>query len=216
MSLRNRVLVLSLAAMLSASAAEALPDKGRDLTGNVYGGWAAPQGDAGDIAKDGWLLGGGVAYQPRNWVVGLTFGIEYGEFDLERRVVDLFEGTGGDVTIWGVPVGVTWSPDTEGGFGFYLSGGAGMYRVEGRIFDIGIVEYPPVCDPWLWWCIPGGIGIGEGVRDSESTTRPGVFAAAGLSFETGGLSEIYVEIRWQQINTKERTEIIPVLVGFRW
>ena len=60
----------------------------------------------------------------------------------------------------------------------------GLYSLDGELTNTGLVYYPPICDPWYWWCIPGGVGPGEIVQASKSVTEFGFNGGIGLTFET--------------------------------
>ena len=214
--IRRLITIAAALLVLAPTLALAQPDKGSDWTGYIAGGWGIAQGDSADAIDDGWTLSGGAVFRPDPWPIGISFGLEYSEYDLDREIVEFFEGSGGDVEIWALTAGGMWSTRTDGAVDFYVNAGAGMYRVKARIYDTALVNYPPYCPPWSWWCYPGGIGPGTVVKDSDSTTKAGVYAAVGVTFETASLNQFYIEARWQQIQNKQETEMVPIVIGFRW
>ena len=77
--------------------------------------------------------------------------------------------------------------------------------------------YPPVCDPWFWWCVPGGYGPGTVVRAKESTTEFGWNVGLGVTHRLSGGSELFFEAKYQVIETDRiSTEYIPLNIGIRW
>ncbi len=90
--------------------------------------------------------------------------------------------TGGDVTIWSGSANAVWGPDTDSTVGFYVTAGVGLDYLQGRITDTGLVYYPPICDPWFWWCIPGGVGPGTFVVFKQGHDR--------LQLERGSRSDL--------------------------
>ena len=121
------------------------------------------------------------------------------------------------MNIWSLSANTIWGPDTKGSVGFYLTGGVGIDFLEGRITDNGLVYYPPICDPWFWWCIPGGVGPGTIVKFQEDATEFSWNLGVGVTFDTNRGSQIFIEARYKTAETDPRsTEYIPVVVGFRW
>ncbi len=184
-----------------------------------------PQGDAGDVLDDGWSLGGGAMYWPETWPVGLIFDLDYNQNDVSREAIDFINSQlepdqgsidAGDLENWALSLDATWSP-SDTGSGFYLIGGVSANFLEARLKNDGLVYYPPICSPWWWWCIPGGVGPGTIVRASESATRFGYSVGVGWAFEVGLGSQIYVDVRYQVIETSaSSTELVPITVGYRW
>ncbi len=119
--------------------------------------------------------------------------------------------------IWSLSANGVWGPDTDSAVGFYLTAGVGVDYLEGKITDNGLVYYPPVCDPWFWWCIPGGVGPGTIVVFSEDTMEFSWNAGVGLTFDLSSGSQIYLEARYETVDTSPReTEYIPIVLGYRW
>ncbi len=208
--------------------AQPRPDKSwKSWFGHVKGSYTLAQGDAGDVLDDGFSIGGGATYQPEGSKLGLVLDLEYTELDISsstiRDINDAIdesggEGmlTGGDVSTWSLTVNGTWSPSTDGQ-GFYLIGGIGIYGVEGRVRENGLVWYPPICDPWFWWCTPGGVGPGSVVAASESSTELGWNAGLGWAFEVGTGSQLFIEARFHSVDTSPiGTDYMPLTVGYRW
>ena len=66
-------------------------------------------------------------------------------------------------------------------------------------------------------CFPGGVGPGQAVVASESTTEFTWNAGLGISFEMKGGSELYIEAKYKSAETnRESTETIPLVIGVRW
>ena len=168
------IISLIFVALATTVHAQPRPDKDwKDWFGQFHGGWSVAQGEFGEVVDDGFSMNGGATYWPEDWPVGLVLEMGYNEFDLSSSTIqginDEIDNAGGEGMITGgwvsslaVTASVTWSPSSSGR-GFYLIGGAGVYRIEGKITETGLVFYPPVCDPWFWWCSPGGVGPGTSI-----------------------------------------------------
>lgn len=211
-------IICALVILFGLSAASAQPDKDwKTLFGHFAGGYSMVEGDAGDLLKSGWNLNGGVTLKQPAWPVALQFELGYNQFDIKKEalIVDDEEiASGGDVSIGSLTSGLMWSAPSKGKVGFFLAAGVGGYRVEGRLTEPGVYG-GWVCDPWLWWCYPG-IGVGDVIVASESTTKFGYNAGVGVTFELPSSSQLYIEAKYHWINTKETTQYLPIVIGYRW
>ncbi len=125
--------------------------------------------------------------------------------------------TGGDVDIWSLSVNTIWGPDTAGSVGFYVTGGVGLDFIDGKVTTQALVYYPPICDPWYWWCIPGGVGPGTVIAGEKDTTEFAWNAGLGVDFELNGGSKVYIEAKYHSAETdRASTEVIPIVIGYRW
>lgn len=217
--------------MLAAgpASAGARPDKIKSWFGHVAAGYSVTNGTFGDIADNGWVADGGAVFWPESWPVGLNFDLGYSQYDVSNKAINFINDqigldpmnsgsvTGGDVDVWSTTADVMWGPDT-GRVGFYLLGGIGVDYIDGKVTSQGLVYYPGFCDPWWWWCYPGGVGTGTIVQGSEDTTEFSYNVGIGLTFEVNvSGSQVYIESRYKFVNTdRETTEYLPIVVGFRW
>lgn len=221
------LLGLLLVCALSPVNAGARPDNPKAVFGHVAAGLMEPTGDFGDVVDDDWILSAGMLYWPRDWAVGINLDLGYSKTDLRRSVINdintelanLGAGAiaGGNVEMWSFNANGVWGPDNDGMFGFYVTAGVGVDYLEGKILDNGLVYYPPVCDPWFWWCVPGGVGQGSFVVLSEDSTDFSWNAGLGVTFDLQSGSQVFVEARYESVERDPRAaEFIPLIVGFRW
>jgi opacity protein-like surface antigen len=224
---RKIAFVLTLAALMSASVSQARPDKSwKNWFGHVETGYVLSQGDYSDIVKDDFSISGGATYYPESWPVGIDLTLGWSDQSFTSSVLRAIndqlepgqgEVTGGGVEIWSFVPSVVWNSRGGGSVGFSASAGAGLYAIEATLTNNGLVYYPPICDPWFWWCTPGGVGPGTIVRARESTTEFGWNVGVGMNFALRNGSEMFVEARYHRIETDRiPTEFIPLSVGFRW
>ena len=222
---------VTLIAALSAPAhAGGRPDgSSRNWFGQIGTGWAFPNGNSGDYLDDDWTFGGGAIYWPSDWAIGIGIDVNYATFDLSNRAIseinDLInqdpgndgEITGGDVDNWQIALNGTWSLGPKTDSGLYLTGGISWNSITGRITETGLVYYPPICDPWFWWCRPGGVGPGTIIVGKQDTDEFGWSVGAGYSFDTRSGGKVFVEARYQQIELgNDKLKYIPLTVGYRW
>lgn len=205
------------------------PDKSwKNWFGHVSGGYSMAQGDFADIVDDDWTLAGGATYWPETWPIGIDLELGYNDFDLSSAAIKAINDaidadpendgdiSGGNIDIWSVTADAIWSPG-KGRVSPYIMGGVGAYYLDGKITSTGLVYYPPVCDPYFWWCYPGGVGPGTIVRGSESTTKFGWNVGIGINWEMGSGSQLFLEAKYVSIDTdRQATEYIPVVIGYRW
>ena len=200
------------------------PDKSwKNWFGHLSGGWVFAQGDLSDIIDDDFTLHGGATYWPSDWPFGIELDLSYTEFDVSNSAIDRINDqimpmmgdiTGGDVTDWSITANVVWSP---GDSGFYLTGGVGGYYLDGQLHTVGLVYYPPICDPWWWWCYPGGVGPGTIVVGSKDTFESGLNIGLGWDFELSSGSQVFLEVKYHRVDTdRESSDYVPFLVGYRW
>jgi opacity protein-like surface antigen len=227
----RKLLVLVASVVLGAGGgalAGARPDKDwKEWFGHVAGGISMAQGEFGDVVDDEFYVNGGATFWPEAWPIGVNLDLAYTEHDVKssviRKVNDALAGLGAgaissaDVEIWGLTVNGIWGPRTERPVSFYVLGGIGLDYWKGRVKDNGLVYYPPVCDPWWWWCYPGGYGPGTFVVFDESGTEFSWNGGLGVNFGLSSGSQIYIEAKYHRLETdREPTEIVPLVVGFRW
>ncbi len=226
---RKITLVLCIVGLISIGTAQARPDKSwKSWFGHIETGYIYSQGDYGDVVDDDWILSGGAMYQPDDWAIGIDLTLAYSEQDVSQAALDFIndqigmdpmndgEITGGDVEIWSLVTSAVWSTKGDGPVGFNVSAGVGVYALDARLTNTGLVYYPPVCDPYWYWCIPGGIGPGTVVRASESTTEFGWNVGIGLTFELSSGSELFLEAKYHSVETDRTTEYVPLTFGYRW
>jgi hypothetical protein len=224
---RKITIIFCAVGLLSISAANALPNKAwKDWFGHFEGSYVLAQGNFGDVVEDDFSFSGGATYYPESWPVGIDITLSWSDLDFEpsvlRAINDQLEPgtgelTGGGVEIWSLVPSVVWSSRGGSSVGFNVSAGAGLYDLKGTLTNTGLIYYPPVCDPWFWWCVPGGYGPGTVVRGSQSTTELGYNVGLGLTFKLSGGSEAFFEAKYHKIETDPvSTEYLPLSVGVRW
>ena len=232
--MRRTLIALTVLGMALVAAQPSLaggrPDKDwKNWFGQIAAGYSFGQGTFGDIVDDDFYINGGATYWPDDWGMGINLDVSYDDRDISgaaiRAINDALAAidpllgsvAGGDVRTWGFSVNAIWSPKSSGGAGFYLIGGVGFDDIKARLLDNGLVYYPPVCDPWYWWCVPGGVGPGTIVVGQTSSTEFTWNAGLGWSFELSSGSQIYLEAKYKSAETdRESTETVPFVLGFRW
>ena len=167
-------------------------------------------------------------YWPSDWPLGIALNVNYWQMDLSGEAIQAINDaidddplnsgriSGGDFENWQFGLNAIWSLGSDQSDGLYLKGGISWNSVTGRVTDEGLVYYPPICDPWFWWCYPGGVGPGTFIVGKQSSDEFGWNVGLGYSFpNTGGRG--YVELRYERIEFEsESIEYIPLTFGYRW
>jgi opacity protein-like surface antigen len=213
------VFPLVVAGLLAVGPVEAQFEKDwKSWYGQLGAGYSLPQADAGDALEDDLWWTGGVAYYPETWPVGILVELAYSDYDLRSDVLEQIQPPDtrieGDVAVWALTAGAVWSPRLSNSAGFYAVGSVGAYRLEGTLSQPGTYSGTG-CDPWLWWC-DAGAEAGDVVPDSESATELGFSLGVGVTFEVGLSAELYLEARYHRIGGDETTELLPLVLGYRW
>ncbi len=216
------------ATLSSAASAGGRPDgETQKWFGHFTGGYAFGQGDTTDNVDDTWTLGGGATYWPTDWPLGLSLDLTYMKFDLSGNSIDKINKAvavdpnnsgkvdGGNITNWQATVNAIWGPGSHSN-GIYLTGGIGAYYLKGVATQTGLVYYPPVCDPWYWWCYPGGVGQGSVVKGEQSEWDFGWNVGLGYSIAVSD-GQLFVEAKYHSISTKNSDfTYLPLTIGYRW
>ena len=224
------IFVSLLILVISANAyAGGRPDgQSRSWFGQVNTGYEFTTGSTRDFLHANWALGGGALYWPSDWPLGIALDLNYSRFDFTSSTIraindaiaddPMNEGeiTGGNVENWQFGLNGIWSLGDDTGSGFYLKGGVSWNSITGRLTDTGLVYYPPICDPWFWWCTPGGIGPGTIVVGKQSSDEFGW--NVGIGYSVRNLSgQLYFELGYEQIQFDNTDiEYIPFNIGYRW
>ena len=82
----------------------------------------------------------------------------------------------------------------EGGFRPYGLVGMGVYYRPIKVTTPGVGYAPGYCDPWWYYCVPGGWVPVENIIGERSSTDFGMDFGAGVRF-----GKIYAEIRYHYI-----------------
>jgi opacity protein-like surface antigen len=209
--------IISLAVLMTTSAGAGRPDKSwKSWFGHFAGGYTSVIGDASNVVENGWNLNGGATYWPEAWPVGLDLELGYNDLGFTNQALQGLESVDSTTfTAWSMTTDVMWGPKPGGTVNVYMMGGVGVYRVNAQL---GQTTWLPgwVCDPWYYWCYPGLVP-GTEIFYDETQTKFGYNFGAGITFQVGLGSQIYVEAKWHRVETDpESLDYIPIVVGYRW
>jgi opacity protein-like surface antigen len=87
---------------------------------------------------------------------------------------------------------------------------------------------PPYCDPWFYWCYPGGIVPVNYILGEQSSTDVGMDFGGGVNIAMTHSASVYVEARYHYIwgpelknsagvsQGKANGQFFPITFGFRF
>ena len=215
MKIMKYSVVAMVVGLLFVSGAFARPDKDwKEWYGHVAIGYADPQGDAGDVVKGDLSISGGVTWWRTGTPVGLEFDFGFTEMDMRREVLEDVDASGGRVEVWNLGAAGVWATDSSGPVNLELSAGIGGYHLDGKLTEPGLWG-GIICPPWSWYCYPGMIP-GDLIVASESTTKFGWNVGAGLVIGLQSGSQLFFKVKYHSISTKQTTEYMPIIIGYRW
>ena len=123
---------------------------------------------------------------------------------------------------------LVFKPPTESKAKPYIIAGAGVYYRPVKVTTPVIGYVPPYCDPWWYYCWPGGFVEVDQILASESTTGFGIDFGGGITFQASDAVGIYIEARYHYIwgpelkdNSgksygKANGQFLPITFGLRF
>ncbi len=106
--------------------------------------------------------------------------------------------------------------------------GPGIYYRTANVTTPGVGWIPPYCDPWWYWCWPGGFVQVDQVIGSRSETDFGITFGGGVNVKLGDSNtQFYVEVRYHYVwgkkydlpdgSTQSSTgQYLPLVFGFKF
>ena len=132
-----------------------------------------------------------------------------------------------------VDFNVVFTPKTEGKAHPYVVAGAGVYYRPVKVTTPAVGYVPPVCDPFWYYCSPGGFVAVDKIVGARSSTDFGIDVGGGVSFRVTDRASVFVEARWHYIwgpeygpsvqplgvtgiTGKANAQFFPITVGVRF
>lgn len=215
----RKIAVLSLlTVLLAVGTASAQADK--EWWGHFGGSWVEPMGTTADKVDADWGLTGGVMFRPDGSNFGLMAELTWSDFDAPSVWAESDNGIDilleGHAEVWSATLNGLYYIPSEGRTKFYLIGGAGAYKRNLEVTSPAGYDYVYWCDPWWGVCWADAIPV-DAVLADDSQTKLGVNAGIGISIETGYNAEMYIESRYNWMDSSEKaTEFLPITIGFRF
>jgi len=192
---------------------------------HVATGISFPTGTTADYLENGWILSGGVRWNPPNWgPFALQADLFYSNYDATRNFLRLANQASaserindGWADIWGVNFNGVYK-FVLGSYGRgYLTAGIGESYRRIRLGETVLLA-GTYCDVWWGFCyqaVTPGTRVSQDRSTSNFTWNLGVGAEFPLGWYHGNTS-FFVEVRYQHMATAEATEIVPLQIGLRF
>jgi opacity protein-like surface antigen len=208
----RRVSAFVFVAALIAAVPASAQDKKVDV--NIGGGYTASLSDVRDHLGDGY-----------NFDIGLTINLtpaigiqaEYSFNGLGEKQVNLPVSVqpiaGGtdqpfyaDMNMQYGNFNLVFKPKPEGKARPYLVAGLGVYYRPVKITTPSVGYVPGYCNPWYYYCSPGGFVEVSRIIGSRSSTDVGMDFGGGVNILVTDTASVYVEARYHYIWGPEVTD----------
>lgn len=188
---------------------------------HVDAGYSPTIGQTSQYFHGGFTIGGGLTWQPRpTEPFALRADLEYTQFDATRNLIAVNEQADGIEIDQGY--GEVFGLNVDGEYRVALSDRMSGFALAGIGVDhmrvaltqtVAFGDY--YCDPWFGYC-SYGLVPGQVVVASGGTTRLAFNAGFGVDFALGDGQTLFVEARYQRLQTPQPTEFVPLTVGLRF
>jgi hypothetical protein len=202
------VMVLALAGIVPAGARaqstqygtnNADPDAGvvGPIGFNIGAALSLPISDSSDLADPGGGIVAGLTYRPHP-MFGIRAEYMYSFYGLQEKLFGASDLDGSHTMQYGV-LNLVLRPIKTRGFGFYVTGGAGIYYRKVEITRLNGVASQPFCDPWAFVCFPEDVAVAQ-VLAARSSTDFGINGGVGAYLMLGqSPMRVYLEARYHFI-----------------
>ncbi len=199
----RRVIAFMFVAALIAAVPASAQDKKVEV--NIGGGYTFSLSDVRKYLGDGYNIDLGLTFNIRPAV---GFQVEYAYNGLGKRQVqvagiyppgEVQKPIYGDMNMQYGDFNLVFKPPTSGRAKPYIVAGVGVYYRPVKVTTPSAGYVPPYCNPWYYFCWPGGFVTVDQVLASASTTGFGIDFGAGMTFWANESVGIYLEARYHYI-----------------
>jgi opacity protein-like surface antigen len=204
--MRRAIALVFIAALLAALPAAA-QDPEKKVNFNVGGGYTFASGKVRDNLGDGFNFNAGV------WINVLPIVIlqaEYSFNGLGQKQVNLPvssvpAGTAAnspfylDMNMQFGDLNLVFRPKMSGKAQPYILAGVGIYYRPLKVTTPSVGYVPGFCDPWWFYCQPGGFVEIDKVVGSRSSTDMGMDVGGGVNYRLTDSASMYFEVRYHYI-----------------
>jgi opacity protein-like surface antigen len=183
---------------------------------SLGGGWTAPSSDISDRLGQGWNFNFGVDVSV-NPVVAIEGLYSFNGFGEKQVSLDVADTPGGPTTKrdffgnmnmqYGTASVILQRP--EGGVRPFGLVGMGVYYRPMEVTTPGVGWVPGYCDPWWYYCVPGGWVPVDNIIGDRSSTDFGMTFGGGVRF-----GAVYAELRYHYVwgpKIEELPSDIPIV-----
>lgn len=192
----------------------------RPIVGHVAAGTAGTLGDVEGFFERGWQASAGATFHFSPTVpVGMRLDFGYARLPIIEQALDTgffpaqVQVEDGHLAMTHLVLDALYEFGEPQQLGGWFGAGVGVFHR--RIEATTSTPVPILCpdNPVFPIC---AAGPGERVETDDRLTQIGYQFAAGLSFPMTSGAEIFLEARYQYMATDPATEIVPIVLGFRW
>ncbi len=238
--MRRSAVGLAAAAFVFTAVTASAQDKRWDA--NVGGGYTFLLGDTRGHLSDGFNLSAGFTFHVTNW---LGFQAEYGYIRPAPQTIQKpVSGTPGGASVptdffigssahYG-DLNLVLRRKTSGAVSPYAVAGIGLYYRSVAIKTNALGFVPGGCDPYWFYCMPGGFVDVVKVVGGRTTLDMGMDVGGGVKIALGESTTLYFEARYHYIwgptitpdaaavaagapaSVTANGQFFPIVVGFRF
>jgi opacity protein-like surface antigen len=209
-------------------------DPERRVHFNFGAGWTATTGAVSDHLGSGYNINFGMTIQA-NPKIGIHAEYSFnglGQKQIQLPVVPNPVGTGtnqdffADMNMQYGAFSAVITPKPEGKAVPYLIAGMGVYYRPIKVTTPAIGYVPGYCDPFWYYCSPGGYVPVDKIVGSRSSTDFGFNVGGGVNFRMGESASAYIEIRYHYIwgpkfeangtTYDSNSAFVPITFGIRF
>lgn len=200
-------------------------DAAKSLSWNIDGGYSLTNGDTARFLDDGWIFGLGLNWDPEPYDPTSPFvlnaQLNYSNYGATRDSVALARLSAPDVriddgsaSVFGIMFNGVLRTPLRRGMRAYVEAGFGWdYR---RVsFTQTVLVGGTYCDPWWGYCY-SGVAPGQAIAADQATTRFAWNAGGGVEFALGNAKILFLQARYEEMDTRDNTTFIPIEIGLRF
>jgi opacity protein-like surface antigen len=201
--MRRVALILMVAVLVTATPVLA-QDKRVDV--NIGAGYTFALSEVRKHLGDGYNIDFGLTFHVTP-MLGIQ--VEYAYNGLGKKQVDPAAGTlpagavespiYADMNMQYADFNLVIKPPTSGKAKPYLVAGMGVYYRPVKVTTPTAGYVPPYCDPWYYYCWPGGFVEVDQILATRSSTGFGIDVGGGVNLMVTDKASVYVEARYHYI-----------------
>jgi opacity protein-like surface antigen len=227
-------------ALVIAAVPAAAQDPDKKVNINFGGGYTFALSEVRNKLGDGYNVSLGVMFN-LNPKIGVQ--VEYGFNGLGSKEVDLpvsgdpggsnpvFKPFYGDMNMQFVDFNVVIKGNTAGKVIPYVVAGVGYYYRPAKVTTPATGYVPGFCDPYWYYCYPGGWVSYDKIIGSRSSSDFGIDFGGGVNFRLGDAVSLYFEAKYHYIwgpaysvtdnagkvyEGKANGKFLPFVIGIRF
>lgn len=184
---------------------------------HMYGGYSPTLGSSSDYFDGGYTVGGGLTWQPRaHQPFALRADIEFDYFPATGRLLNSaaqsFQHTinGGDASVVGLNLDGQYTVHLTGWMRGFGLAGIGVARMDVSRVQRGVHFSTVPCDPFFEFCGRGG------VVDRTGATAVSWNVGLGVDIVLRSGKTVFVEARYERLDTAQPFTFVPLTVGVRF